>query len=88
MTQAAPKLFKRESGQIRAVTKEAQEFLEVIKVVVNKVKSDPPPTISPEVPPEEIRPQGPQLAKAFPDRAKVAGLYRMLPGEKDDDEKG
>jgi hypothetical protein len=100
MSPAAPKLFKRESGQMRAVTKEAQELLEVTKAVVDHVKSDPPPANSLSLPPEGF-PDGvqiqlpppqpaqvprPQLAKVPTERAKGFGLYRVLPGKKGDDE--
>lgn len=46
MTQPAPKLFKRQSGQMRAVKAEADEILEVTKAVVERVKSDPPPPLT------------------------------------------
>jgi hypothetical protein len=37
------KLFRRESGQIQAVTEEAKQILEVTKAFIDRVKSDPPP---------------------------------------------
>lgn len=109
MAPAAPKLFKRESGQMRAVTREAQELLEVTKAVVDRVKSDPPPANSlslppegfpdgvqiqlppPQLPPPQLRPPipRPSLAKLPQERPKGAGLYRVVPDpRKDDDEEG
>lgn len=45
MAQPAPKLFKRQSGQMQAVKEEAREILEATKAVAEKVKSDPPPPL-------------------------------------------
>ncbi len=39
------KLFKRQSGQMRALDAELQETLEAMKSVVNRIKSNPPPKL-------------------------------------------
>lgn len=39
-------LFRRESGQFRAVCSEVREILNVTKVVIDKIKTDPPPPIA------------------------------------------
>jgi hypothetical protein len=60
MAQTAPKLFRRESGQIQAVTEESKQILEITKAFVDKVKSDPPPALKKNLPP------GAGLYKATP----------------------
>ena len=47
----APKLFRRESGQIQAVTEDAKDLLEVTKAFVEQVNSNPPPAIKDKLPP-------------------------------------
>lgn len=39
-------LFRRESGQFQAVCSEVQEILTATKVVIEKIKTDPPPPIA------------------------------------------
>lgn len=51
VSDTAPKLFRRESGQIQAVTEEARQILEVTKAFIDRVKSDPPPAIKKRLPP-------------------------------------
>jgi len=55
------KLFRRESGEMQAVTRESRRILEITKKVIEKVKSDPPPGLKKALPP------GAGLYKATPD---------------------
>lgn len=40
---AESKLFKRQSGQIKAVSEESKEILEMAKTIAESVSSEPPP---------------------------------------------
>lgn len=74
MSESAPKqLFKRQSGQMKAVSEESKEILEMTKAIAEQVKSDPPPPISafPLPPPRLQRPKTPGV-----------GMYTVLPGGK------
>lgn len=53
MSQGAPKFFKRQSGQMKAVADDVQEILEATKQLSEKVKTEPPPppVVTKRVPP-------------------------------------
>jgi len=51
MSDSTAKLFRRQSGQMQAVSEEAKEILEVTKAVMDKLTSDPPPALKGKLPP-------------------------------------
>jgi hypothetical protein len=61
MDRSKPKIFRHQSGLIQAVQAELEEVLEGTKVMVEKVKSDPPPK-------ESLHPVDPGFYKITPGR--------------------
>lgn len=59
MDRSQPKIFRHQSGLIQAVQAELEEVLEGTKVMVEKVKSDPPPK-------ESLHPVDPGFYKLLP----------------------
>lgn len=47
MSSASLKMFTKQSGQMQAVREELQEVLVATQEVVEKIKSDPPPSLHP-----------------------------------------
>ncbi len=61
-----PKLFKRQSGQIKAVSEESKEILAIAKSIAESVTSDPPPP--PPSKPKQQRPKTPAHPFTTPKR--------------------
>lgn len=57
---AESKLFKRQSGQIKAVSEESKEILEMAKTLADSVSTEPPPP-----PPSRSKQRPKTPARAF-----------------------